>query len=274
MSTFILGREFHIVEGENTNKRFVQPQRILTPKVLLELPAHIVLPPDSAHYESEILALAWKMHLWLLREWELGRYQHVQNNSFIPLEPFGEMLGLNWPDSYEICGWSRALHSDREQLLVHEDEGNWRIETKSEYAIRKLPPPSPPSFSFCSTQEEELELVAGKLERLFSPENPNRVSTVRKILSPSGTSFMEQMAKDFCHHLYVENHVSSPSQHLSPELLLPILQQLLPALITEELAARAHAPLAPLEELGEAARAERQRLEGLAAGRNSALGPT
>jgi len=267
MSAFILGNNLQIVEGANTNKRFEQPQQLIFTPVLLQLPAHISMPADLPHYKSEILALAWKMHNWLLKEWELGRYKHMENSSNVPLEPFANMLRMNWPNCYEICGWSNALHSDRLTLKVYEENGIWTLEEESIWLKRHEPAPPPPVFQYLESQEAELDLVGKKLERLFSSENPNRISTVRKVLSPSGETFIQQMAKDFCLHLYVKNRTSSPAKHLTPELLLPILQQVLPKLITEELAGKANAPLAPLEELGAQAKAERERLEQ-AAGRH------
>ncbi len=272
MSKFLLGFEFHIVNEEVTNKRFLPRQHLHRPPVWVDLPPHLELPLDRAYYKSEMIALAWKMHNWLKREWELGRLLHIERTDFFPLEPFASMLGNNWPDTYKIAGWHQLILDQRENLKVYEENGVWTLETEKSYAERHAPPPPPPVFHYAESQEAELDLIGRKLERLFSNENPNRVSTVRRVLSPSGEDFVKQMARDFCQHMYVENRASSPAKYLSPELLLPILQQILPSLITEELATKANAPLKPLEELGAHAKAERERLEQ-AAGR-VAPGPT
>ncbi len=271
---YILGSRVVVSSTPLANKRFEAPGNYSTVPVLLDLPEHLPVPLDQPEFESDIIKLAWKMHNWLLREWELGKRLECAGVRGVPMEPFASMLAYNWPNCYKICKWYDRVHSDRLDLLVHEEDGVWYFEHQYEYDTRHAPPPPEPVFTFLENAEEELELIAVKLEKLFSKDNPNLVSTVRRLLGPQGTAFMQQMARDYCKFLYPSSTGKdyAPARHLTAEKLLPVLEQLIPNLITEEIRERALVPLKPLEELGAQAKAERERLEQ-AAGR-SAPGPT
>ena len=261
MSTFILVHLWKLSTPSLKNSRYLEPTKIQLVPATITLPEHIELPLDRADHERKIIAFAWKMHNWLHREWELGRRLELAELRETPLEPFATMLKANWPQMYEICGWHRLLREDRGTLHVHEEGGVWYFESRAETLQRHAPaPPPPPPPVFAPDADSELELVAAKLERLFSPSNPNLLSTVRALTGRDSERFLLRMARDYCQYLYP----GEPARFLTPELLLPILQQVLPSFLTEELCERANLPLRAIEELGEKGRLERERLEELA----------
>jgi len=267
-TVFLLGWKNIVEGGESLSGRYETPTRLTRIDIQIRLPAHLQLPEDRCENEGEILGFCLRMTNWLMRERKLGRYLDVEIFEEIPLEPFATMLKLNWPHCYKWAYWGVLIREHREELRIEQDEkGIWRLETQKgqeERIVREsnTTKPAPLRYPLQENVEGELELVTAKLAKMFSREaNPNALALVRWIDGKNGEKFIAQLAQDLCQNLYGEE----AARWLSAEMLLPILQQVIPTLLTEELRARARAEEKGLEAMGETGAKERKRLEEAAA---------